>query len=69
MRAEAATPTIRKMRERAESLRTAELERFFGRMEHLSGEDRERIEQLTRTIVNRVLHAPTIQLREAAERG
>jgi glutamyl-tRNA reductase len=69
LRGEAATPTIRSMRERAEALRGEELERFFARMEHLSPEDRERIEQLTRTIVNRVLHAPTMQLRAAAERS
>lgn len=69
LRAEAATPTIRSMRDGAEQLRRAELDRFFRSMDHLSAEDRERIEQLTRTIVNRVLHAPTMQLRAAAERS
>ena len=68
LRAEAATPQIREMRERAEALRQAELERFLARMTHLSAEDRQRIDQLTRGIVNRLLHAPTMQLREAAER-
>lgn len=69
LRADAATPRIRAMRERAEAVRAAELERFFGRMQHLGVEERERIDELTRGIVNRVLHAPTIQLREAAERS
>ena len=69
LRAEAATPQIRAMRERAEDLRRAELERFLARMTHLAPEDRQRIDQLTRGIVNRVLHAPTMRLREAAERG
>jgi glutamyl-tRNA reductase len=68
LRAEAATPQIRAMRERAEELRQVELERFLARMTHLSVEDRQRIDQLTRGIVNRLLHAPTMQLREAAER-
>jgi glutamyl-tRNA reductase len=68
LRAEAATPQIRAMRERAEQLRRAELERFLARMTHLGVEDRQRIDQLTRGIVNRLLHAPTMQLREAAER-
>jgi len=68
LRAEAATPQIRALRERAEQLRQAELERFLARMTHLAPEDRQRIDQLTRGIVNRLLHAPTMQLREAAER-
>jgi len=68
LRAEAATPQIRAMRERAEQLRVAEMERFLARMTHLAPEDRQRIDQLTRGIVNRMLHAPTMQLREAAER-
>ncbi len=69
LRAEAATPRIREMRERAEELRRAELERFLTRMGHLDVEDRQRIDHLTRGIVNRLLHAPTMQLREAAERA
>lgn len=71
LRAEAvATPHIRTMRADAEVIRATELERFLSRMEHLSDADRARIDQLTRGIVSRVLHAPTLQLREsAAERG
>jgi glutamyl-tRNA reductase len=69
LRAEAATPQIRAMRERAEQIRAAELERFLARMTHLTVEDRQRIDQLTRGIVNRMLHAPTMQLRQAAERS
>jgi glutamyl-tRNA reductase len=68
LRAQDATPAIRAMRERAEAMRAAELERFLARMTHLAAEDRRRIEQLTRSIVNRMLHAPTQRLREAAER-
>ncbi|MBC7460356.1 MAG: glutamyl-tRNA reductase [Thermoleophilia bacterium] len=69
LRAEDATPAIRDMRERAEAVRSAELKRFMARMVHLAPEDRRRIEQLTRSIVNRLLHAPTVRLREAAERA
>lgn len=68
LRAESATPRIRAMRERAERVRRAELDRFLARMPHLTAADRDRIDQLTRSIVNRMLHAPTIQLRRAAER-
>lgn len=68
LRAEAATPHIRAMRARAEAARQAELARLLARLDHLSDEDRIRIDRLTRTIVNRKLHAPTMQLRQAAER-
>lgn len=67
LQAELATPHIRAMRERAEELRRREVEQFLTRMGHLSEADRARIDQLTRSIVSRVLHAPTMQLREAAE--
>lgn len=69
LRAQTATPRIRALRADAEAIRSSEVERFLGRMEHLAPEDRRRIEQLTRGIVNRMLHAPTIQLRQAAERS
>jgi glutamyl-tRNA reductase len=67
LRAERATPRIRAMRERAEQLRQQELSRVLERMPHVAAEDRERIDRLTRTIVNRVLHEQTVQLRRAAE--
>jgi len=68
LRAQSAAPAIRELRERAEELRVAELERFLARMSHLAPEDQQRIDLLTRGIVNRLLHAPTVHLREAAER-
>ncbi|MCW2949244.1 MAG: glutamyl-tRNA reductase [Thermoleophilia bacterium] len=68
LRAQQATPAIRAMRERAEAVRVTELERFLARMTHLSPEDQRRIDQLTRSIVKRMLHAPTVRLRQAAER-
>ena len=67
LRAERATPQIRAMRERAEQARVQELERFLARMPHLGDADRARIDKLTRTILNRVLHERTVQLRAAAE--
>jgi glutamyl-tRNA reductase len=67
LRAEAATPRIRAMRARAERLRREELERVLARMPHLAETDRKRIDRLTRSIVNRVLHDTTMQLRRDAE--
>ena len=62
-----AVPTIRHLRERAEAIRAAELERVAGRLA-LSDADREAVEYLTRALVNKLLHAPVTQLRRAAVR-
>jgi glutamyl-tRNA reductase len=62
-----AVPTIRHLRERAEALRLAEFERFAARLQLGDGE-REAVEHLTRSIVNKLLHEPVTQLRRAAER-
>jgi glutamyl-tRNA reductase len=65
----AVVPTIRALRDHAERVRQEELERGLARLRHLSGDDRAAVEQLTRTLLNRLLHAPTTRLREAAGNG
>jgi glutamyl-tRNA reductase len=41
-----------------------------GRWESLSDADRERLDQLTRSMLNKLLHRPTVRLKElAAENG
>jgi glutamyl-tRNA reductase len=62
-----AVPTIRHLRERAERIRAAELERVTGRLP-LGEAEREAVEYLSRSLVNKLLHAPMTQLRRAAER-
>lgn len=62
-----AVPTIRRLRARAESIRSRELERAIARG-GLGEPERERLEALTRAIVNKILHAPLARLREEAER-
>jgi glutamyl-tRNA reductase len=62
-------PAIAALRARAEVVRVRELERFDSRLAHLAPEDRRRIEQLTRSIVNKLLHEPSVRLREAAGAG
>jgi len=61
-----AVPTIRELRENAETLRAAEVERALRRPE-FDGASPEAIEQLTRAIVNKILHAPVSRLRREAE--
>jgi glutamyl-tRNA reductase len=59
-------PLIRALREGAESVRQAEVERLFRRLSHLSEDERQAVEGLTRQLLNKVLHAPTVRLRAAA---
>lgn len=65
----AAAPAIMTMRAQAETLRRAELERAAGQWEGMTEADRERLDQLTRSLINKLLHAPTAWMREAAESG
>lgn len=62
-----AVPTIRHLRARAEAVRSAELERFAGRLPR-DGEASEVVEALTRAIVNKILHAPLARLRAETDR-
>jgi len=62
-----AVPTIRHLRGRGEAVRRSELERFVGRL-NLSEAQRAGVEQLTRAIVNKLLHAPVSRLRAETER-
>ncbi|MDX6591063.1 MAG: glutamyl-tRNA reductase [Gaiellales bacterium] len=63
-------PAITELRAFAEQIRVSELERMDGRWESLSDADRERLDQLTRTMLNKLLHRPTVRLKElAAENG
>jgi len=62
-----AVPTIRDLTRRAESIRRAELDRFAGRLD-LDEPRRDLLEQLTRGIVNKLLHAPISRLRDETDR-
>jgi glutamyl-tRNA reductase len=59
-------PAIALLRARAEQIRTLELERAERRLARLSAEERRAVEALTAQIVNKLLHDPTVRLKEAA---
>jgi glutamyl-tRNA reductase len=59
-------PAITQLRARAEEIRRAELARVEGRLGRLSDADRNAVESLTSQIVNKLLHLPTIRMKEAA---
>lgn len=65
----AVVPTIRALRDHGERVRAQETERALARLHHLSPDDREAVDALTRQILNKLLHAPTTRLREAAGNG
>ncbi|MEX2582157.1 MAG: glutamyl-tRNA reductase, partial [Gemmatimonadota bacterium] len=65
----AVVPTIRDLRSRGESVRRLELERTLKRLSHLPAEDQQAIDALTRSLLNKLLHTPTVRLREAAGNG
>jgi glutamyl-tRNA reductase len=62
-------PAITSLRALAEQIRLVELERAEGRWENLSEADRARLDALTRSMLQKLLHRPTVRLKElAAER-
>lgn len=62
-----AAPAIRGLRAQAEEIRRAEVARMAGSLESLSDDERERVEILTKAIVNKILHEPTVRAREAVQ--
>ncbi|MEY3744786.1 MAG: glutamyl-tRNA reductase [Actinomycetota bacterium] len=61
-----AAPLISQLREAVDAIRTAEIERLAGRMADFTEEQRETVETITRGIVAKLLHNPSVSLREAA---
>jgi glutamyl-tRNA reductase len=65
----AVVPTIRALRDHGERVRQAEVERALRGLRHLSADDQQAIDALTRALMNKLLHAPTVRLRQAAGNG
>jgi glutamyl-tRNA reductase len=59
-------PAITSLRELAETIRVQELARAEPRLGALSPRERRAVESLTAQIVNKLLHLPTVRLKEAA---
>ena len=64
--ARAVVPAIAALRDRAELIRGDELARFRRRLEGLDARQREAVEALTKGLVNKLLHEPTVRLKDAA---
>ena len=59
-----AVPTIIELRKRAEYTRRQEFEKTLKKMPHLSQEDKNNIHQMSIAIVNKLLHKPTVNLKD-----
>ena len=61
-----AVPLIRALRQRAERIRKGELARALRKRPDLSQQDVELLEAMTSSIINRLLHDPTVSLKQRA---
>ena len=61
-----AGPLIRALRQRADDLTRAELERWSGKLAHLKPADVQLVESVLKGYANKILHQPLTQLREFA---
>jgi glutamyl-tRNA reductase len=59
-------PTVSALRDRAEELRLSELDRHRGRLDGLDPQQQEAVAAVTRGLVNKLLHQPTVRLKESA---
>ncbi|MEE9231665.1 MAG: glutamyl-tRNA reductase [Acidobacteriota bacterium] len=57
-------PLIAGMRERSEQVKNEQLERFLARHPDLSARQRQDLETLLRSLVNKILHEPTVRLKQ-----
>ncbi len=61
-----AAPVVSALRRRAEELRLSELERHASRLEDLDPAERDLVETVTRRVVAKLLHSPSVRVKEAA---
>jgi len=59
-------PTIATLRESVERIRRGELERLGNKLGDLTVDQRARVDMLTTSIVNKILHMPTVKMKEVA---
>ncbi|HWX24460.1 MAG TPA: glutamyl-tRNA reductase, partial [Vicinamibacteria bacterium] len=62
-------PLLTELRRRADAIRHQELEKARSRLGPLTPEQEQALELATTAIVNKILHAPTVQLKEMAKNG
>jgi len=65
--AQDAVPTILELQQRLETIRAAELEKCLRKVGPITAEQREAIETYSTQLVNKILHYPILQLKDASD--
>ena len=62
-----AVPTIVEIRKKAENIRKQEIEKTLKKISHLSEDDKQLLRQMSSSMVNKILHKPTIKLKQKTQ--
>jgi glutamyl-tRNA reductase len=62
-----AVPTIIEIRKKAENIRKQEIERTLKKIPHISEGDKELLRQMSSSMINKILHKPTIKLKQKTQ--
>ena len=62
-----AVPTIVEIRKKAENIRKQEIEKTLKKISHLSEDDKELLRQMSSSMINKILHKPTIKLKQKTQ--
>jgi glutamyl-tRNA reductase len=65
--AQDAVPTILELQQRLEAIRTAELEKCLRHVGPITAEQRTALEMFSTQLVNKILHYPILQLKDATD--
>ena len=60
-------PTIVEIRKKAENIRNQEIEKTLKKISHLSEEDKQLLRQMSSSMINKILHKPTIKLKQKTQ--
>jgi len=62
-----AVPTIIEIRKKAENIRKQEIEKTLKKISHLSEDDKQLLRQMSSSMINKILHKPTIKLKQKTQ--
>jgi len=62
-----AVPTIIEIRKKAENIRKQEMERTLKKLPHVSEDDKQLLRQMSSSMINKILHKPTIKLKQKTQ--
>ena len=62
-----AVPTIVEIRNKAEAIRKEEIEKTLKKLSNLSEDDKQALRQMSSSMINKILHKPTIKLKQKTQ--